>query len=280
MESNKKEYPNLGWLYYKDYYKGLRKCPLQDGTNTTEDFFSNKNWHLIESGYRISEVRKVLPDNTEVWPGYVYKDFLLETVYPGLATGTGMIHETGVKGEFKLGFQFDYTTGLPYLPGSSVKGLLRSMFPGSSSEKDSEKLRLYQTERKEYLQTLLCDVLSWCRNTETDTKLAQLEESIFCSGDIFLDAFVERTGKDRLLGFDYITSHKNAFKNPTPVQFIKIMPGVTFRFGFIMRAEPELELSIARKLNLFQTILCDIGIGAKTNVGYGQLKKDLRKSGN
>lgn len=277
MKSNNKEYPNLGWLYYRDYYNGLKKCHLQEETpppdNTKGGFFDKKNQDLIESGYRNSEVRKDFPEDTEVWPGYVYKSFLLETVYPGLATGTGVIHETGLKGELKLGFQFDYTTGLPYLPGSSVKGLLRSMFPNSSSEKDPEKLRLYQTERKDYLQTILSHVLSSYTTSEINTKLTRLEESIFCHGDIFLDAFIERIGKDGLLGFDYITPHKNAFKNPVPVQFIKVMPGVTFRFGFIVRAEPELKLSIINKMSLFQTILSDIGIGAKTNVGYGQLKK-------
>lgn len=56
--------------------------------------------------------------------------FELYTTYPGLTTGTGLPH--GIKGEdddFKIGSYFDYTTGLPTLPGSSVKGVLRSMFP-------------------------------------------------------------------------------------------------------------------------------------------------------
>ena len=55
--------------------------------------------------------------------------FELTTTYPGLVLGTGYSHETGTEGEFKLGFYFDWTTGLPVIPGSSVKGILRAAGP-------------------------------------------------------------------------------------------------------------------------------------------------------
>ena len=42
--------------------------------------------------------------------------------------GVGYQHETGAMGEAKIGFYFDYTTGLPCLSGSSVKGIIRSAF--------------------------------------------------------------------------------------------------------------------------------------------------------
>lgn len=287
MRNSEKECPNLGWLYYKDYYNGLTlkdiKKEKKEDEAATEKFFSNKNKKLVESAYHLRDIELKPAENTEVFPGYFYKSFVFETTYPGLTSGTGLIHETGMKGELKLGFQFDYTTGLPYLPGSSVKGLLRSMFPDSSTEKDPAKRKRYQEEREQYLQNALLEIFSDNKTSEskkrqvsdriTNLPLAQLEKSIFCNGDVFLDAFIEQTGKDGLLGFDYITPHKNAFKNPTPVQFIKIMPGVMFRFNFLLRDEPLWGLSTDHKSNLFRTILSDIGIGAKTNVGYGQLKK-------
>jgi len=52
----------------------------------------------------------------------------LTTVYPGLLIGSGYPHESSVIGELKLGFHFDYTTGLPVIPGSSIKGVLRDAF--------------------------------------------------------------------------------------------------------------------------------------------------------
>ena len=64
---------------------------------------------------------------TYFWPQYLnmgkhqlpnYATFKLSTIYPGLLTGSGMVHETNNQGELKLGFFFDHTSGLPMLPGS------------------------------------------------------------------------------------------------------------------------------------------------------------------
>ena len=60
-----------------------------------------------------------------------YESFVLYTTYPGLLMGSGNLHDISCKGAYKLGFSFDYVNGLPYLPGSSLKGILRSAFPDS-----------------------------------------------------------------------------------------------------------------------------------------------------
>src|SRR5690606_22651360 len=102
--------------------------------------------------------------------------------YPGLIIGTGVAHETGLKGEMKLGLSFDYTTGLPYIPGSSVKGILRSVFPGSFSKADQE----FKESRIAYIRDILDD---------QELNVGQLEAEIFdgknCKSiygrDIFMD---------------------------------------------------------------------------------------------
>ena len=78
---------------------------------------------------------------------------------------------------------------------------------------------------------------------------------------------------DRFLGLDYITPHENPLKNPTPIQFLKLLPGVQILFQFewhklIIKGK---KLEVEKLEELFKTILEDLGIGAKTNVGYGQL---------
>lgn len=290
--------PNLGWLFYKNYYRGLQSTwfgsEIRDAVKKEiKSNFDRKNDELLKARFDLSENVSDSLCNVKID---------LKTVYPGLTTGVGVIHETGLIGEIKLGFQFDYTTGLPYIPGTSVKGLLRSMFPYSLKEnkkkENDTKVLAYRKERTDYIAGLFTDK----KLSATDVKA--LEYAIFngcdvggkklpsSQKDVFLDAFPIETGKGGLVGLDYITPHTDVLKNPNPIQFLKIMPEVTLRFSFklydtvlyegktyaegeagvILKKEGSKQITKEDKLVLFQTILNDIGIGAKTNVGYGQFE--------
>jgi len=281
---------NIGWLFSKNYYYGLHNgmsdnvqkknetrnvrvsnclAPQnEDEKQVIKQFFDGKNNDIINCNVDVINS-----------PNLNVLSFVLETIYPGLLIGTGNIHETGMLGECKLGLQFDYTTGLPYIPGSSVKGLLRSMFPYSIPEKKNGNWVNYRNQRIEYVQEILKDI------SFTDEDVKDLEFQIFegvKDGEslsmnnrcIFYDAMISAYNKD-ILGLDYITPHKNPLKNPIPIQFMKVMPEVKFQFQFRIPNEIVLNsgISISKDiiLNLFKTILMEIGIGAKTNVGYGQL---------
>jgi CRISPR-associated protein Cmr6 len=80
-----------------------------------------------------------------------------------------------------------------------------------------------------------------------------------------------RDNNGKFLDSDFITPHKDEFKDPIPLQFLKVLPGVTFCFQFILR---DGKLEKGKKLDLFKRILLDLGIGAKTNVGYGKFEKE------
>jgi CRISPR-associated protein Cmr6 len=74
---------------------------------------------------------------------------------------------------------------------------------------------------------------------------------------------------------DYITPHNDKYKDPFPLRFLKVSPNVTFKFYF------ELSNGIIgreNKLRLFDKILLDLGVGAKTNVGYEQFIGDNEKN--
>lgn len=85
----------------------------------------------------------------------------LQTTYPGLLVGVGYNHQVSNTEAINAGFSFDHTTGLPLLPGSSVKGVLRSAFPGEDLRRWQEQLRemekivsykeLNESERSELL---------------------------------------------------------------------------------------------------------------------------------
>ena len=220
---------NLGWLFYKDYFKGL------DYTNLESEY----NSHLIKEKVQTLITQTVTFDSSEMLGNTHFK---ATTTYPGLILGSGNAHELpSIEGQAILGFSFDYTSGLPVIAGSSIKGVLRSAF-----------------KHIEYIQELLED-------KTLDVKA--LETEIFDNGDIFFDAVVVDAGTN-LLGDDYLAPHgDDALKNPIPLRFIKVMPNVTFRFDFELKSGI---LSKIKKSELLRNILEDLGLGAKTNVGYGK----------
>ena len=198
----------------------------------------------------------------------------LRISYPGLVTGVGIDHEAKIEGEFKLGVHFDWTYGMPVIYGSSVKGVLRSWFKefydGSRDSYDYEmeifegKLRDTEAEKKKYGQ-------NWEEKVKVTKNRIFLPKSIY-DRDIFFDAVITAPDKKgRILCSDSITPHgDNPLKNPTPITFLKIASGCKLKFRFKLAGSEE-EKELKRKL--FKEILTTVGVGAKTNVGYGQLKE-------
>lgn len=268
---------NAGWLFYRNYYQSLTDNQLKTFVATgklgkkEEVFFKDESdalldfrWENIQNGH---------------FPTGNQDPILLETTYPGLLVGSGYSHQTGSMGEFKAGFFFDHTTGLPVIPGSSVKGLLRSAFPGRESR------AAVKTAKIEFIKEQLAEVQAGL----DDMDVIHLEEQIFegkenngnylpmHKHDVFLDAFIIKTedkDKKRIFADDYITPHSDPLKNPVPVRFLKIRPEVTFQFNFVLHKSEvgPLTLEAENKAKLFENILKIFGIGAKTNVGYGQFK--------
>ena len=93
--------------------------------------------------------------------------------------------------------------------------------------------------------------------------------------DIFLDAFIkEGDSNSKILGTDSITPHgDNPLKNPIPLAFLKVLPNVTFQFQFLLQPsvlKEDFTVDARLKRDAFEQILATFGVGAKTNVGYGQ----------
>lgn len=133
---------NIGWKYNKAYYYNLQGDP------SNGNLLKKQNDELLDTIYDDSLLKQLL----DVWKNVIAKDkniFQVEltTSYPGLITGIGVNHQTTLEWmdqtaekpdqipEFKLGITFDHTTGLPIIPGSSIKGVLRSFFPVMNQNK-------------------------------------------------------------------------------------------------------------------------------------------------
>lgn len=193
--------------------------------------------------------------------------FQLEVVYPGLLIGTGLPHSFGGKGEAALGLCLDYVTGMPYIPGSSVKGMLRSAFM-----------------HEDYIKECLGNQKVNIENLDVEN----FEEQIFGKrhndrgnqegSDIFFDAVIVLGDNNRkIIDTDFITPHRSnkellELASPNPITMIKVRPGVVFCFQFKLTVYND-SITAEKKLELFKQILIDLGIGAKTNVGFGLLQE-------
>ena len=255
---------NLNLFFNKSYFDGLG---LMDG-ETFAGELKDRNESIYDSVFHEEPYPE--GDYRPMDEALAPQHFRMQTGYPGLLVGTGYAHEIqqGADDCIKLGFSFDYVTGQPYIPGSSVKGMLRSVFR--------------QTEViKEVLGSMFPNLAEALGNDEA---IRELTASIFDGQDIFFDAVpCKGDAGGHLVGSDYITPHgTDITKNPVPLLMLRILPQVIFEFRFRLQDSktPSLTLSADDKMKLFIRLLEIFGIGAKTNVGYGtlQLVREPRKT--
>lgn len=192
----------------------------------------------------------------------------LKTIYPGLYAGLGYSHGLPKSNiDTKNGFSFDYTSGLPVLPASSVKGCLRS----GLTEKKEDALYLLE----QYPEACDCaepneETLSAFVNTLFGPEAETQNDAPMQDRIIFFDAYPEKCD-DRLLGADYITPHTGkGLVEPRPIKMLKVCGGVTWCFPLRFPAGMAEAKKNAIK-QVFTLILTGWGVGAKTNVGYGNL---------
>lgn len=265
--------------FYKKYYENFDPRFFESNEqqkhvdSRNEDNFKGINQKII--GYKATQ--SYLDQwlfKQEQFPALA--QFRLQTTYPGLLSGTGYTHETGATGEFKIGFHFDHTSGLPILAGHSVKGCLRSSFPRDTTSKEKQSIK--KAKAAYILSILEIDLapeeqLEWVNALELSIFEAKNKSENKPKRDVFLDAQIcAPAPSQRILGTDAITPHAEVWKNPTPLLFLKVLPEVKWQFSFILH-DSEIagkKISAQQKQNLFKQLLLDQGIGAKTNVGYGQ----------
>jgi len=273
---------NNAWLFQKQYYKGFDWNKFKD-ESYAPNFFKS----------RLEKIRAVKLNQLRA-PLQNLSILNFVTSYPGLVTGIGVNHETGALGELKLGFEFDYSTGMPVIKGHSIKGKLRSAFP-----QNQRNNVILKKEKAYWIHCIINEEEtteegfdSFKNDTHAYQRIVIIEEEIFegkvlgkpvsnYQQDIFFDAQISKASSHpqtnlQYLDSDFITPHGDKpLLNPTPLPFLKILPGVTFEFRFKLNENKILDkrlLSVDQKLLLFTKLLLLYGIGAKTNVGYGQFR--------
>jgi len=181
---------------------------------------------------------------------------ILRTSETRLIIGLGLAHPT------ETGLLLDRLTSCPYLPGSTVKGLLRA------------------AARMVAAGDLEGDQGYWCRHLDTvfgpaigpDTTPAR-------GGCIFFDAFPDTWPE---LEADVLTPHFQDYyasehpkppgdwSDPVPVTFLTLAPRQHFTFFFKPLVDPGGTGDLLSQLEVLLDLgLTWLGIGAKTSAGYG-----------
>ncbi len=177
-----------------------------------------------------------------------------ETLSP-FVTGLGSGHPT------ETGMTLDRNLGIPYIPSSSIKGVMSIAYAVNIS---GEEGKVPESLLEEYFGS--------------NEKRGQL---------IFLDAYP----KDKIeLKLDIINPHYPKYYNddknrplpveteePVPVTFLVVPKGIRFVFRCVyLPLEKNLNVQLEKidEINrIFKTAFSEIGFGAKTSLGYGKFFK-------
>jgi len=189
---------------------------------------------------------------------------------------------TGLGNEHPLenGFAFLNPYGLPYLPGSGVKGVLR---------RAAEELRdgVFGVSNQDGWTDAALQALFGVQDGEGDPRRGALS---------FWDV-VPRLKGDHLQ-VEVMTPHQNLYLqgnesphdsgSPNPICFLSVPPGSQFTFyvrcdlSFLERIAPDLVADVQWK-GLMQAAFTHafdwLGFGAKTAVGYGAMARDHEAEG-
>ena len=280
---------NASFAFYKEYidiaYNGGRKSLNRDflsivnnGSRKEIENYGIKQSSLLKNALALSPCKS----------GTVFQK-TFKVTYPGALIGSGYPHITGkMKGEIQNGFCFDHITGAPYYPGSSLKGLIEDPFERALKGRPEEKAG--------YLYYLITIIKKSTKKTLTIKEIEQIwkqsfqgilpgqenkRETLF-NRDVFFDAYITEVGASaynpnfNLIGEDVITPHENSLHEPKPITVLRLMPGVTLTFTMVLHNaiddNGETILTAEEKQKVFCEIIGDMGIGSRTNLGYGVLK--------
>lgn len=212
----------------------------------------NKNNHASLLKFKHDNQQKYC----ESFPSVGYELIQIEaTLASPLVTGIGESHPNEVS------MVFDHNLGIPYIPASGVKGIIRfahtvSLIPEALQRGEVDEKGRFDDEQD---WTLIATMFG------AQKRKGQV---------IFLDAYPNSVPQ---LHVDIMNPHYGPYysdglppadhHNPTPIKFLTVAPGTTFIFRAIAKKEKDLPQKVHTAI---EKALTEEGVGAKTAVGYGR----------
>ena len=227
--------------FYRDRYVQMKKSEITALLKRKHDVLANycDSFRFLSDEYEIIQIEAILASP--------------------LITGIGESHP------HEISLVFDHNLGIPYIPASGVKGIVRFAHTLSL---------LPEAEKKGWIDEKgrFNDEADWTFITNmfgAQTKRGQV---------VFLDAYSKEVPK---LHIDIMNPHYGPYysdglppadhHNPTPIKFLTVAPGTTFIFRAIAKKENDLPQKVQTAI---VKALTEEGVGAKTAVGYGRFEID------
>lgn len=283
-----KEMPNRYLPLYKDFKKidYTKPRPMENSAHTglLFDKFcdhwsgpdSNKHWKpetpkndSVKKQFLDAIVRQMTNRNDTLSDDYINRREILIKTLRGesrdfttswrFVTGLGMGHV------LETGFIWHRILGVPYLPGSSVKGLIRAWADPKTD--------------KEGVHHGWGDPDMW-----NDVKRLFGDSNELGAGSLIIfDAIPVNTPELEvdIMNPHYAPYYKDKtippadYHSPVPIFFLTVKEGVQFKFSLAPRPggnAKEKEDDVELGFELLKCALENIGAGAKTAVGYGYFK--------
>jgi CRISPR-associated protein Cmr6 len=237
-------------LLLQRYLKAHKPKQRESGQQMPEE-------ELIEAARRIG-ASPVYAEAFRRWQAWAQTQTQTSRVCFTMELATPLAIGLGNASPLEIGLTLHHTYGMPIIPGSALKGLCRR---GALKLKREDKIS--------------CDVF--------EALFGKAGESSAHASAGYITFYDALYDPDSVSGKpfhrDVITVHHpkyygggneppTDFDDPTPVPFLVIKPGA--RFLFVLDAPTE-EWGKFTK-SLLQWCLCHLGVGAKTNAGYGYFK--------
>lgn len=239
----------LVWSRYLDVWNGANPPEIVDGSTLREvlqtfanDFNGRGKLPASQAVKLLATIHQRQEQTLDRMRGS--GTTLQATLETRFATGLGGPHPT------ETGFTFERSIGVPYLPGSSVKGLARAA-ADLRGEGDTKKETLFGPNQ------------------------VRAESRAWAGDLVFLDAYPATWPR---LELDIINCHHPLYyggkrsypaetEDPVPVYFLTVAAGTRFTFRVLSRSGDPKSASDGAELLRFG--LKELGAGAKTAVGYG-----------
>ena len=238
------ENSNAGLWYDKfcDTWESIESKKIGFGDNGKRTWLEKITNHRIGNEWLLKEMLSRQKELTNAKGGKV---LVFQTQGP-FVSGLGRSHP------IENGFAFHHTLGVPYLPGSSVKGLVRAW------------------------------VEHWLNDKKEDIKRIFGDNEDGVGSVIFLDAIPIEPVE---LKMDIMTPHYSKYyqgkdvpgdwDSPNPIPFMVVNKETKFQFGVLPRRtnNEQDKQDCEKAIGWLTEALANIGAGAKTAVGYGRFEK-------
>jgi len=231
-----------------------RVFPIND-INKKEIFKKIKNLDLSSSISEINTKLNMIINNL--------KENEYNIIQINTETLTNLIVGFGSSSTLETSICLDGVLGIPFIPGSSLKGCHRDYVTNYKNDFfDNNEFKL---------------VFGSSKNNNNDN-----EDDDNISGNVtYLNAYPYDI--DKPFDIDVMTVHfekyyksekywwvQSQYDNPLPINFLCIKKGVKFKFNLIISSKIN---NLQQKIdNSFKEMLQSHGVGAKTNVNYGYFK--------